>query len=388
MFSVAVHAQEKKTVTGVVRDNAGKLLEGVTVREKGTTNIVASDQNGSFTIRIQPNATLILSYVGFNESEIKTGAASSYNLSMTEAQNSMEGVVVTALGIRREQRKLGYATTTVAGRDIIKTTPTNFASALYGKAPGVQINTQAGGATSAVSIQIRGLNSLSYQREPLLVVDGVIIRNGGANNEGYWGGNQKLNGNGLLDINPENIETINILKGAAASALYGSDATFGVIVITTKNGKGFNKGVGVELNLSANLEKVSVTPDLQTLYGPGYDRGTNVSAFGSDDEGWIHETVNGQAVVRPIFRAYGQFGPKLDGRQVYWWDGQMRAYTPQEDNWKAFYRTGSSTVANIAINNATDKMNYRFSYTRNDYKGIQIGGKQEKILSALIPLIK
>lgn len=105
---------------------------------------------------------------------------------------------------------------------------------------------------------------------------------------------------------------------------------------------------------------------------------TNVSAFGSDDEGWINMTVNGQNVVRPIFRAYAQFGPKLDGRQVYWWDGQMRAYTPQGNNWKAFYRTGYSSIANIAINNATDKMNYRFSYVRNDYKGIQIGGKQEK----------
>ena len=377
-LSTAVQAQEKKTVTGTVRDNAGNALDGATVREKGTSNLVASDKTGSFTIRIQPNATLVISYVGLGETEIKTGSGSVYDVTVRENQSSMEGVVVTALGISKDQRKLGYATTTIAGKEILKTAPTNFASALYGKAPGVQINTQAGGATSAVSIQIRGINSLSYQREPLLVVDGIIIRNGGANNEGYWGGNQKLNGIGLLDINPENIESINILKGAAASALYGSDANFGVIVITTKNGKGINKGIGVDVNLSANAEKVSITPDLQTEYGPGYDRNTNVSAFGSDDEGWIHQTVNGQSVVRPIFRAYGQFGPRLDGRQVYWWDGQMRDYSPQKDNWKAFYRTGFSTVANIALSNATDKMNYRFSYTRNDYKGIQIGGKQEK----------
>lgn len=377
-FNLAAQAQEKKTVTGIIRDNTGKVLEGASINEKGTANTVASGENGSFTIRIQPNATLVISNVGFNQAEIKTGSASVYNVAMMENQSSLEGVVVTALGIRKEQRKLGYATTTIKSSEIIKTAPTNFASVLYGKAPGVQINTQPGGATSAVSIQIRGINSLSSQGQPLLVIDGIIIRNGDANNEGYWGGDQKLNKNGLVDINPENIETIDILKGAAASALYGSDANFGVIVITTKNGKGYNRGIGVDVNLSANAEQVAVFPDLQTKYGPGYDRATNVSAFGSDDEGWIKMTVNGQNVVRPIFRAYAQFGPKLDGRQVYWWDGQMRAYTPQGNNWKTFYRTGYSSIANIAINNATDKMNYRFSYTRNDYKGIQIGGKQEK----------
>lgn len=377
-LSLGVQAQVKKTVTGVVKDNTGKMLEGATIREKGTSNIVTSDQNGTFTIRIVPNATLVVSYVGLGETEAKTGSASFYDVVMRESQNSMEGVVVTALGIRREQRKIGYATTTVTQKEIIKTAPTNLASALYGKAPGVQINTQPGGATSAVSVQIRGINSLTSQGQPLLVVDGVIIRNGDANNEGYWGGNQKINGNGILDVNPENIATIDILKGAAASALYGSDANFGVIVITTKNGKGYNKGVGVDVNISANAESVALTPDLQTEYGPGYDRNTNINVFGSDDEGWIKQTVNGQSVVYPIFRAYGQFGPKLDGRQVYWWDGQMRAYSPQKNNWKSFYRNGYSSIANIAINNATDKMNYRFSYTRNDYKGIQIGGNDVK----------
>lgn len=378
LLSTVIFAQERKTVSGVVNSSSGKALESATVREKGTNNFAASDENGKFTITIQPNATLVISYAGFVDQEVKTGSAITYTVTLKEAQEALETVVVTAMGIKKDQRKLGYATSVVKSKEIIKTSPTNFGSALYGKAPGVTINTQPGGATSAVSVQIRGISSLSNQNEPLLVVDGVIIRSGGANNEGYWGGNQRINGNGLLDINPENIESINILKGAAASALYGSDANFGVIVITTKNGKGYNKGIGVDVNLSANIEQVAVAPDLQTTYGPGYDRNTNVQAFGSDDEGWIHMNVDGRDVVRPIFRAYGNFGPKVDGREVYWWDGEMRPYTAQENNWKAFYRTGHSSVANVAINNATDKMNYRFSYTRNDYKGIQIGGKQEK----------
>lgn len=376
-----VLAQGGRQVSGIVTDiQNNQPLTGVTVQVQNQKTTTLTGADGRFTINVpQGRVTLLLSYVGFGtQTVVVEPGQNNLTVGMESTGGQMNEVVVTALGIRKEQRKLGYATSTVSGQDIIKTAPTNFASALYGKAPGVTINSNPGGATSAVSIQIRGISSLSFQREPLIVVDGVIVRNGSANNEGYWGGNQKLNGNGILDINPENIESVNILKGAAASALYGSDANFGVIVITTKSGKGYKKGIGVDVNLSGNLEKVSVTPDLQTKYGPGYDRGTNIGSFGADDEGWIKLNVNGQDVVRPIFRSYAQFGPRMDGRQVYWWDGQMRSYSPQEDNWKEFYRTGHSTVANVAINNNTDKMNYRLSYTRNDYKGVQIGGKQEK----------
>ena len=377
IWAITGTAQEKRTITGVVKDSAGNALPGVSISEKGTSIATVTDMNGSFRIPVSAKSVLVFSSIGFNRKEIVVGDQTSLIVAMTGEMTSLEGVVVTALGIKKEQRKVGYATSQVLGKDIVQSSPTNFASALYGKAPGVAITTNPGGATSAVGITIRGISSINGQGQPLLVIDGVVTRNGGANNEGYWNGNQRLNGNGLLDINPENIESINILKGAAASALYGSDANFGVIVITTKNGKG-RKGLGVDLNLSANMEKVSVTPDLQTTYGPGYDRETNKSSFGADDQGWINMTVNGQAVRRPIFRSYAQFGPKVDGSQVYWWDGQMRAYQSQPDNWKKFYRTGHSEIANIALNNSNDKMSYRFSYTRNDYKGIQIGGKQEK----------
>jgi iron complex outermembrane recepter protein len=371
-------AQEKKIISGVVKDSAGNNLPGVSITEKGTTTTTVSDGNGAFKIPVSTaKSVLVFSSVGFGRKEVTVGDQTNLNVLLTGEITSLEGVVVTALGIKKDQRKLGYATTQVLGKDIVQSSPTNFASALYGKAPGVAITTNPGGATSAVGIQIRGLNSINSQGQPLLVVDGVVTRNGGANSEGYWNGNQRLNGNGLLDINPENIESINILKGAAASALYGSDANFGVIVVTTKNGKG-RKGLGVDVNLSANIEQVSVTPDLQTEYGPGYDRATNKDSFGADSLGWLHTTVNGQDVRYPIFRAWAQFGPKVDGSQVYWWDGQMRSYKAQSNNWKQFYRTGHSEIANIALNNSNDKMSYRFSYTRNEYKGIQIGGKQEK----------
>ncbi|MBO9200676.1 MULTISPECIES: SusC/RagA family TonB-linked outer membrane protein [Niastella] len=378
IWGITGTAQEKKTIAGVVKDSAGNALPGVSISEKGTSTATITDINGSFRIPVSSaKPVLVFSSIGFDKKEVVVGNNTTLNVSLSGETVSLEGVVVVAMGIKKDQRKLGYASTQVSGKDIIQSAPTNFASALYGKAPGVAITTNPGGATSAVGIQIRGISSINGQGQPLLVVDGVVTRNGGANNEGYWSGNQRLNGNGLLDINPENIESINILKGAAASALYGSDANFGVIVITTKNGKG-RKGLGVDVNLSANMEQVSVTPDLQTTYGPGYDRETNKSAFGADDAGWLHTKVNNQDVKYPIFRAYGQFGPKVDGSQVYWWDGQMREYKSQPNNWKEFYRTGHSEIANIALSNSSDKMSYRFSYTRNDYKGIQIGGKQEK----------
>lgn len=381
LHASAILLAQTRRITGTITDaqtNSG--LPGVTIQVKDQPTNTITDGDGRFALNVpQGNVVLVITYVGYRTENISVGAGQSNVVLAIKADDSEMGeVIVTAMGIKKDQRKLGYATSTITSKDIVQTAPTNFAAALYGKAPGVTINSNPGGATSAVGIQIRGINSISYQRQPLLVVDGVIIRNDDANNEGYWGGNQRINGNGLLDINPENIESINVLKGAAASALYGSDANFGVIVVTTKNGKGYKKGIGVDFNLSANMEQVSVAPDLQTEYGPGYDRVTNMTAFGANDEGFLTTTVNGQQVQHPIYRAYGQFGPKLDGRQVYWWDGEMRSYSPQENNWKAFYRDGFSTIANVAINNATDKGSYRLSYTRNDYKGVQIGGKQDK----------
>ncbi len=370
---------QQRTITGTVMDEQGAPLEGVSYVLKGTTLGGLTSEAGTFSITVPGNnAVLEFSGVGFTTQTITIGNETSIIVVMVRSDEQLEGVVVTALGIRREQRKLGYATTNVSGAEIIRAAPTNFASALYGKAPGVTINTNPGGATSAVAIQIRGLSSITGQGQPLLVVDGIVVRNGEANNEGYWGGNQRINGNGLLDINPENIENINILKGAAASALYGSDANFGVIVVTTKNGKGYKRGIGVDVNLTGGIEKAYIPNGYQNIYGPGYDRATNKNSFGADDEGFIHETINGVDIVRPIFRSYAQFGPKMDGRQVYWWDGEMRPYSPQGPIWEKFYRTGYNSVANIALNNSSDKYNYRLSYTRNDYQGIQIGGKQNK----------
>ncbi|SHH77632.1 iron complex outermembrane recepter protein [Chryseolinea serpens] len=373
-----------QTVTGTVTSSSdASALPGVSVLLKGSTTGTTTDSDGHFAIQVpedDKNATLVFSFIGFATQEILVAGKTTIDVPLETDMTQLGEVVVTALGISREKKALGYATSTISSDQITAAGNTNFASALYGKAPGVRITTAPGGATSAVNVQIRGINSINAKgNQPLYVVDGVMIRNmeqspTGTNNGGYWD-DQKIRGNGILDINPADIESLNILKGASAAALYGSEASNGVIVITTKKGTKRN-GLGVDFNYNFTVEKVAFTPKYQNTYGPGYDRETNIGNFGANEEGFIPVDTNGDGVndaVRPIYRAWAQFGPRMDGRQVAWWDGSTRAYSAQPDNYKDLYRTGSSSNFNIAVSNSTDRGSFRLSYTRLDYKGISRG---------------
>jgi iron complex outermembrane receptor protein len=364
-------------ITGKVLDQTGETLIGASVKIKGTSEGVTTDENGAFTISVPDDAVLVISFVGFKTQEIPVAGKTTLNITLQQNEKMMSEVIVTALGIKREQKALGYAVSTVTSEQINASGNTNFASALYGKAAGVKITTAPGGATSAVNIQIRGINSLNYNTQPLYVVDGVQIRNNnetggrGGNADGYWS-DSRIRGNGILDINPTDIENLTVLKGASATALYGSDASSGVVVITTKKGSK-SRGLGVDVNYSATAERIAFAPKYQNIYGPGYDRATNV-ANGATADGWI--PVDG--TFRPYFRAYGQFGPKMDGRLVPWWDGSMHPYSPQPDNYKQMFQKGYNSNLNVSLSNMNDKANYRFSYTRSDYKGVQIGGNQAR----------
>src|SRR5205085_5123823 len=174
-------------------------------------------------------------------------------------------VVVIAFGIQKQQKSLGYATTTIKAQELIATAPTNFASALYGKAPGVRIATAPGGSLGGVAIQIRGINSLFGRTQPLIVMDGIPIHDGDFNNGNYWG-DQRLRGNSLIDLNPEDIESITVLKGASAAALYGSEATNGVLVVTTKSGKA-KKGLSVDFSTTYFQDRVAYLPQFQNVRG-------------------------------------------------------------------------------------------------------------------------
>ena len=366
-------AAARAVIKGTVKDSKGQPLPGVSVLIKGTTKGTSTNAQGAFTISANPNDVLVFSFVGFQRREVAVGSQTTLNIVLQEDAAALKEVVVTSFGIQRQQKSLGYATTTVSAKQLTQAGSTNVASALYGKAAGVKITTAPGGASSAVNVQIRGINSLNYNTQPLFVIDGVIMRNTGEsgskglNNGGFWD-DQRIRGNGVLDINPNDIESLTVLKGASATALYGSDATNGAIVITTKKGSK-SRGLGVDLTYFGTAENVAFTPKLQNVYGPGYDRATNLSV-GATAEGWLKEP-NSPSGFRPNFRAYANFGPKMEGQQVMWWDGQVRSYSPQPDNYKDIFRTGLSSSLNVALSNQTDKVNYRFSVSRFDYEGIQ-----------------
>jgi len=379
LSTITVFAQ--KNITGTVKDASGSL-PGVSVSIKGTTKATQTDALGKFTISVNSNEIVVFTAIGYIKQEISFNNQSTLNIVLKESANQLDDVniVTTALGIKRQEKSLGYAVSTVTAKQLTEAGNTNFASALYGKAAGVKITTAPGGASSAVNVQIRGINSINYNQQPLYVVDGVMIRNdgqngaAGANNNNYWD-DQRVRGNGILDINPADIESLTVLKGASASALYGSDAGSGVVVITTKKGSK-NRGLGIDFNYQGSMDKVAFLPNFQNTYGPGYDRETNV-ANGANEEGWIADPLSPTG-LRPYFRAYANFGPKMDGQQVRWWDGSIRSYSPQPNNYRDVYQTGYTSNANVAISNQTEALNYRFSASRLDYKGTQPGNTGSK----------
>ncbi len=373
-------------VKGIVTGAQGLTIADVSIIVRGKQQGTLSAADGSFALSVEKGDVIELSYIGYSKKEIVFDPAMGRNLVLTlsPAESRLDEVVVTALGVRKENRAIGYAVNTVQAREITAGGNTNFASALYGRAPGLRLSTAPGGATSAVQVQVRGLSSLNFNAQPIFIVDGVVIRNinekgvDGINNNGYWN-DQRIRGNGILDINPMDIEQVTILKGASATALYGSEAAAGVVVITTK--KGTKKhGFGIEINYAGSMEKAAFLPKFQNIYGPGYDRSMNL-AEGATAEGWIPLDADGDGVFefyRPNFNAYAQFGPEMKGQMVPWWDGTQRPYSPQPDNYKTIYRTGFNSAFNTSISNHTDKVNYRVSYTRNDYKGIQQGGQLQR----------
>jgi iron complex outermembrane receptor protein len=385
--NTALAEKPVQIVKGKVTNPEGKPLPNVSVFIKGANRGTTTNANGDFDIQGNNGDVLELSCVGYEKREITLNHSSPViyiNTQLTLADQMMSEVVVTALGVNKYSRALGYSVSTVSSPELTAAGNTSFASALYGRAPGVLIATAPGGATSAVQVQIRGVNSLNFNAQPIYVLDGVVIRNTnekgltGINNGGYWE-DARIRGNGILDINPADIENITILKGASATALYGSEAAAGVVVITTKKGT-LKKRLGVTLNYTNTIEQAAFLPKYQHEYGPGSDRATNLSE-GATEEGWIQVDTDGDGAydnVRPNFSAYAQFGPKFDGSMVPWWDGEMRPYVAHRNNYRQLYRNGLNSILNAAVSNQTDKFSYRFSFTRNDYKGIQVGGSLQR----------
>lgn len=385
VFFVQLAFAQEKMISGAVSDDTGLPLPGVNIIIKGTSTGTQSDFDGNYSIEASVGQTLVYSYVGFETQEIAVGTSNNINVSM-QAGSALEEVVVTALGISREKQSLGYATQEVAGEELTKTQSGNFVNALSGKVSGLQIrkNTNFGGSTNVV---IRGNTSLTGSNQALFVIDGVPINNTNSNSPGQSQarGNYYDYGNAASDINPDDIETINVLKGAAASALYGSRAANGVIMITTKKGKK-NKGLGVTINTGATVGFIdkSTFAKYQSDYGAGYGH-----YYEGTDNYWFLEDINGDGQLDEVvpYQEDGSYGAPFDGHLVYQWD----SFDPDSPNylkktpWVAaengpitFFNSPITLINSISVANGLEDGSYRMAYTKFDQSGLMPNSQIDK----------
>ncbi len=374
--SMFAYGQGKMAVSGTIKDATGNVLEGATVSEKGTSNWVPTGKGGHFTINVQPNAKLVISYVGFVTQELP--AISSMQITLVANVRTADEVVVTALGIKKQSKALGYAVSKIDNDRIMASgTPTNALQALYGAAPGVQVAATAAGPSAGMKINIR--NAVSFDQNsstrPLIVVDGVPIHD--QNTQMGFGATDRDNGTGINDINPDDIASMEILKGAKASVLYGSEGANGVLLITTKSGaKG--KGLGVAASFTTSWDRAAFLPKLQNEYGTG----SSPSNSRNDAQGYYIDANGKRALATTLGDGFGAaaFGPKFDPSvKLLWWDGVERPWQAQTKNiYNDLYQTGHQNTTNVALSGGNDQGQIRFSYTNLSMTPIRPGSDYNK----------
>ncbi|MDR0507318.1 MAG: SusC/RagA family TonB-linked outer membrane protein [Dysgonamonadaceae bacterium] len=354
-------AEAQNVVTGTVIDQNNDPLVGVSVSVKNTTHGTMTDLNGHYSINVKDrNAVLVFSYIGYSTQEHQASQAV-IDVTLLDDTKLLDEVVVTALGIKRDPRALGYATSTIRSEDMIKAGVTNNPLAtLYGKAAGVGVQATAAGPMGGIKINVRGSQGLSsdIKTRPLFVVDGVPIYDSDSNmaSRGYDPLNSFDYGSAVNDINVEDIESMEILKGAKAAVLYGSRGANGVVLISTKNGAG-TRGLGVQLSYGLETEVPYQLINFQNEYGSGVNE---YDMSYTDDTKTTRRTVSSR---------FG-FGPKFDGSQIMFFDGSMRKYQAYEDNYMAPFQNGSTSSFSAALQGGNEKGNMRLSVSNFDYKGI------------------
>ncbi|GGZ14572.1 SusC/RagA family TonB-linked outer membrane protein [Echinicola pacifica] len=341
-------------ITGVVLDEEGMPIPGASILIKGTMVGSVTDLDGRFSLDLDGDPSgkvLVVSFIGFESKEVTVGSETELSIVMSSSTMALNEIVVTAFGLERDKKALGYTVQAVKGDELTEAQNPNIVNSLSGRVAGVQINSNSMPGSSSQVI-IRGSSSVAGNNQPLIVVDGLPLDQTSS----------RRYGNGLSEINPDNIKEINVLKGATAAALYGSRAANGVIMVTTKDGKG-TKGIGVAINSNMTFDNPLVKPDFQNTYGGGagyrtyYVDGRN----GFDDNG-----VRGTAGVDE------SWGAPMDGRLVPLWYSapELVALTPQPDNWEQFWETGKTVSNNIAVSGGNDKGNFRLSIGRLDQQSI------------------
>lgn len=328
----------QQSITGKVSDSSGPL-KGVSIFVKGTSKVTQSDNNGSYSIQSESGQTLRFSMIGYTTQEILVSSAKTINVTLATEEGTLDEVVVTALGIKREAKSLGYAVQEIKGDVLTGTRETNVANALSGQVAGLQVVKGSNGPGGSSKIVLRGFNSLEGDNQPLIVVDGVPMNNfTGQDNSDYWNPSLDM-GNGLGDINSEDIESITVLKGGAAAALYGNRAGNGVIQITTKSGRK-TVGLGLTVSSSVGFENPFMIPKMQNNFGQGkegiYDNESMLS-----------------------------WGPEITGQTIQKWNGEsatMQSY----NNLNSFLETGVLSNQNISFQQQYGNTSIYSSYNRVD----------------------
>ena len=382
----------------VTSSDDGEPVVGASILVQGTKTGTVTDVDGNFQLTAPEGCELKVSYLGMKTKNVK--AAASLKIVLQSDNRTLDDVVVTALGVSREKKALGYAVSEVKGSDLIKSRGgvSNPVNALQGKVAGLQISSRSGSMGGSSKIIIRGASSLSGNNQPLFVVDGVPIEgtdynstevgSSDANSTARGAGGYDY-GNLVQDINPDDIENISVLKGAAASALYGSRASNGVIMITTKRGQK-DQGLGVEYSSTVGFETVTKLPKLQSQYGGGYGYAGDY-AYGKEGDDFKTTTVNGTTYTIPDYGMDESWGPKLDGRQVVSWADLQKweaggkvgnpttsPWNPATSDYRDFFKTGVSYTNNVAISKAYDNSAFRISYTNTAMTGYLPNSSQYK----------
>jgi TonB-linked SusC/RagA family outer membrane protein len=359
LFIAQKLSAQNATVTGTVKSADGETLPGVSILIKETKQTTISDGKGAFSINAPDKGTLVFSYIGFKSQEIQINkGAGPISVTLQASDNALDEVVVTALGISRQKKSLGYAVQELKGQDLAEAKESNLVNALAGKIAGVRV-TNSQGSMGSSRVVIRGETSIAGNNQPLFVVDGIPVDNSQLNSAGA-----RDYANTISDINPEDIESMSVLKGPNAAALYGSRAAAGVILIKTKTGKS-KKGLGIAINSNAVLETLLTLPVYQNAFGQGsegqfsYVDGAGKGINDGVDESW---------------------GPKLDGRLIpqFFSKGVAVPFVAHPDNVRDFFQTGYSLNNGVSIADAGEKYDFRLSYNNLKQVGIVPNSGQGK----------
>ena len=367
---------EEVEVEGTVTDEQGVGLPGVNVAIKGTIKGTVTDVNGYYKLLVEPGQTIVFSSIGYESIERVVGNESVIDVMLLPGIERLSEVVVTALGISKEKRSLGYAVDEISAEDLNSTGESSMILNMAGKAPGVQIQGSGNGMDGSPRVLIRGVTSLSADNQPLYVLDGMPLQTNRSLSESFFtssGGQDDL-GNPISDINPNDIESISVLKGASATALYGNRGANGVIMITTKKGKAGRKGIGVSYNGNFTFQNPLILPEIQTEYGQGSNGEYEyVDGIG----GGTNETTT------------QLWGPRYEGQQIAQWDPVtgnpvVKEWRPYgKDNLKNFFETGHTYLNNISLTHSGDNSNTRVSIGHQDVEGIVPNTGLERITGSL-----